>query len=86
MRACCQAATSRTRVTASGIRRFKHRWEDTQFDLGHVQPTAVLWGVMDFQSFEETPSNGGFESLIESAAGLWVLRLSRTRTTLSAWG
>ena len=54
--------------------------------LGHVQPRAVLWGVVDLQPLQQTPSFTRDERLIQSGRGMGALRLSITKTIFSASG
>jgi hypothetical protein len=60
--------------------------EYRELDLGHVQPRAVPWGVMDLRALQQTPSFTRGERLTQRAAGVWVLRLSETKTIFSAFG
>src|SRR5215203_360931 len=46
--------------------------EHRELDLGHVQPRAVLWGVMDLQPLQQTPSFTRGERLIQSGRGMGV--------------
>ena len=39
--------------------------QDTQFDLGHVQPTAMFGGVMNLQPVDQRPSHCWLERLIQ---------------------
>ena len=51
LRCCSQAETSRRMVPRSGRRAGQTlAAERAQFDLGDVEPTAVLGRVMDFQA------------------------------------
>ena len=59
--------------------------EDTQLDLGHVQPTAVLGRVVDLQLVRQPFGLLSDERLVQ-AAGVWVFRLSITSTIRSASG
>jgi len=56
-----------------------------QLQLGHVQPTAMLGGVVPFQPRQNAPRLGRGK-VWYSAAGVWVLRLSVTKTIRSAAG
>ena len=40
-------------------------FQDTEFDLRHVQPATMFWCVMDIQSFRQTSGLPGFECFIE---------------------
>src|SRR5829696_6462030 len=46
--------------------------EHRELDLGHVQPRAVLGGVVDLQPFQQTPSFTRGERLIQSGRGMGV--------------
>src|SRR5215203_1907274 len=46
--------------------------EHRELDLGHVQPRAVLWGVVDLQPLQQTPSFTRGERLIQSGRGMGV--------------
>ena len=37
----------------------------TQFDFGHIQPTAVLWSVMNFKFFSKPTSLSRLKSFIQ---------------------
>src|SRR5215204_4764265 len=46
--------------------------EHRELDLGHIQPRAVLWGVVDLQPLQQTPSFSRGERLIQSGRGMGV--------------
>src|SRR5215208_7555299 len=46
--------------------------EHRELYLGHVQPRAVLWGVMNLQPLQQTPSFSRGERLIQSGRGMGV--------------
>jgi len=46
--------------------------EHRELDLGHVQLRAVLWGVVDLQPFQQTPSFSRGERLIQSGRDMSV--------------
>ena len=41
--------------------------EDAQLYLGHVQPTAVYWSVMELQALGDAPCFGWLESIVQRA-------------------
>jgi hypothetical protein len=44
--------------------------QDADFDLDHVEPTCVLWGVVELEPSQDPPGFGGRERLIEGAGGV----------------
>src|SRR5829696_3878281 len=46
--------------------------EHRELDLGHVQPRAVLWGVVDLQPLQQPPSFSRGERFIQSGRGMGV--------------
>ena len=46
--------------------------EHREIYLGHVQPRAMLWGVVDLQPLQQTPSFTRGERLIQSGRGMGV--------------
>ena len=60
--------------------------QHAQLDLCHVQPTAMLWGVVELQAqmtFSILLASTGAKVWYNDA-GRWVLRLSSTTRILSA--
>jgi hypothetical protein len=53
-----------TRQTAPG--------ENTDFDLGHVEPTAMLGRVMELDPLQDAPGLGWLERFIEGRSGMRV--------------
>jgi len=60
--------------------------KDAQFDLGDVQPTAMYWVCSGSPSGRVNATLPRVEKLLYSEAGVWVFKLSHTRTTRSALG
>ena len=46
--------------------------EHVEFDLGHIEPTAVLWRVMPFETPGETARLGGLEGFIKRGRSVRV--------------
>jgi hypothetical protein len=44
--------------------------QDADFDLDHVEPACVLWGVVELKPSQNPPGFGGRERLIEGAGGV----------------
>jgi hypothetical protein len=44
--------------------------QDADFDLDHVKPTCVLWGVVELEPSQNPPGFGGRERQIEGAGGV----------------
>lgn len=59
--------------------------QDADFDLDHVEPTCVLWRVVELKPSQNPPGFGGRERLIEAPAE-WVDKLSWTTRMISASG
>ena len=55
------------------------------FDLRHIQPTAMLGSVMDLQPFGDAPRFGRSKASYNEA-GWWVFKLSITSTIRSCAG
>jgi hypothetical protein len=59
--------------------------EGTQLNFGHIEPTAVFGGMVDFQPVDQRLSLLGRKGLIERADPMRI-ELSHTKRTLSACG
>src|SRR5215472_6404625 len=46
--------------------------EDTDLDLGHIQPTAMFRGVMELDALQDAPGLGRREGFIQSSGGMCV--------------
>ena len=57
--------------------------QDADFDLDHVEPTCVLWGVVELEPSQDPPGFGRRECLIQAE---WVDKLSWTTRMISASG
>ena len=44
--------------------------QDADLDLDHVEPTCVLWGVVELEPSQDPPGFGGRERLIQGAGGV----------------
>jgi hypothetical protein len=59
--------------------------QDSKFSLGHVKPAAVFGCVMPFEALSQAPCLLWLEGFVKRGAGVWVLKLSCTRTIFSAF-
>ena len=68
--AACQAATSARRVSIGVDAAVEALADhDVEFDLGGIQPTAVLGGMDELEAIPERLGLGGFEGLVERRDG-----------------
>jgi hypothetical protein len=56
-------------VVAAALRETLAR-QSSEFDLGHIQPTPMQRGVMDFQFGRETTRFGGREGVVKGGRGV----------------
>src|SRR6202163_2184304 len=62
---CCDFTDEALGVVDSAIQALAA--EHANLDLDHVEPTGMLWGVVEFDAAQNSPGFGGRECLVEGA-------------------